>query len=41
MRFLSFWQTNLEGKLHSVRVATTGIIPARELRYADLELTLN
>lgn len=41
MRFLSFWQSNLDGKLHSVRVGSTGIIPASELRYGDLELTMN
>lgn len=41
MRFLSFWQANLEGKLHSVRVGTTGIIPASEIRYADVQLSVN
>lgn len=41
MRFLSFWQANLEGKLHSVRVGTAGIIPAEALRYADFEFTVN
>lgn len=40
-RFLSFWQSNLDGKLHSVRVAVTGIIGARELKFADAEFTLH
>jgi uncharacterized protein Usg len=40
-RFLDFWQANLEGKLHSVRVAVTGIIGAREFRHAAVELTLH
>ncbi len=39
--FLTFWQGNLDGKLHSVRVAVTGIIGARELKYADTEFTLH
>ncbi len=39
--FLEFWHRNLEGKLHSVRVAATGIISAAELRYADISLTLH
>ena len=40
-RFLDFWDKNLDGKLHSVRVASTGIIGARELKYADIEFTLH
>ena len=39
--FLKFWHSNLEGKLHSVRVAVTGIIGPRELRYADVSLSLH
>lgn len=39
--FLGFWQRNLEGKLHSVRVAATGIIAPCELRYADISLSLH
>jgi len=31
-RFLSFWEKQIEGKLHSVRVAGTGIITAGETR---------
>jgi len=32
-KFLDFWHRNLDGKLHSVRVASIGIVSARELRY--------
>jgi uncharacterized protein Usg len=39
--FLKFWNLNLEGKLHSVRVAATGIIAPGELRYADLAVSLH
>ena len=39
-RFLLFWQKNLDGKVHSVRVAVTGIIGAHELKYADAEFSL-
>lgn len=40
-RFLLFWQDNLEGKLHSVRVAVSGIVGAHEFKYAKAELTLH
>jgi uncharacterized protein Usg len=40
-RFLNFWRTNLDGKLHSVRVAVTGIIGPHEFRNAAVELTLH
>lgn len=39
-RFLDFWSRKLDGKLHSVRVASTGIIQPAEFRYADCSLTL-
>lgn len=34
-KFLKFWETNLDGKLHSVRMASTGIISARELPHVS------
>jgi uncharacterized protein Usg len=40
-RFLGFWEGNLEGKLHSVRVASTRLIKPAELRPADLLITLH
>ena len=36
-KFLDFWQTNLDGKLHSVRVARTPIITAGETRHVRAE----
>ena len=40
-RFLRFWQENLEGQLHSVRVAARGLISPAELRHAGAEFTLH
>jgi uncharacterized protein Usg len=40
-RFLKFWRDNLEGKLHSVRVAARGLISPTELRHAGSEFTLH
>jgi uncharacterized protein Usg len=39
--FLDFWDRNLDGKLHSVKVATLPIISSPRTRYAFAELTLN
>ena len=38
--FLRFWEAKLEGKLHSVRVAATGIVAPTELKYYRGEFTL-
>lgn len=40
-RFLRFWSANLEGKLHSVRVAARGLIAPSELKMAAGEFTLH
>lgn len=40
-RFLDFWSRQLDGKLHSVRVASTGIIGPAEFRFANSCLTLH
>jgi uncharacterized protein Usg len=34
-RFLDFWSRKLEGKLHSVRVASAGVISAAEWRHTE------
>jgi uncharacterized protein Usg len=34
MKFLDFWQGNLDGKLHSVRVASRRVITPGEMRFA-------
>ena len=40
-RFLRFWETSLDGRLHSVRVATHGLIAPAELKLYGHELTLH
>lgn len=40
-KFLDFWAHNLDGKLHSVQVASLQLIKPAELRYADALLTLH
>ncbi|HEY3637917.1 MAG TPA: usg protein [Rhizomicrobium sp.] len=40
-RFLQFWLHNIEGKLHSVRVATRGLISPAELKHTGAEFTLH
>ena len=39
-RFLHFWETKLDGKLHSVRVAVRGVILPSDLKYHRGEFTL-
>ena len=34
-RFLEFWQRELDGKLHMVRVAACGILQPAEFRFAE------
>lgn len=41
VRFLKFWNDNLDGPLHSVRVASKGIISGAEWRLAGGEFTLH
>jgi uncharacterized protein Usg len=40
-KFLDFWSRNLEGKLHSVKVASTKLIRPPEYRYAGAVLTMH
>jgi uncharacterized protein Usg len=40
-KFLDFWVRNIEGKLHSVKVANAAIVTPGELRYARACLTLH
>ncbi|MDX2145260.1 MAG: usg protein [Rhodospirillaceae bacterium] len=40
-KFLDFWQGNLDGKLHSVRVASCQIIKPADMRYARGRFLLN
>jgi len=40
-KFLDFWVRKIEGALHSVTVAHSGLIKPAELRYAKTEWRLN
>jgi len=40
-KFLHFWESELDGKLHSVWVAATGLITPRELKYHGGEFKLH
>jgi uncharacterized protein Usg len=40
-RFLDFWVRNIEGKLHSVKVARTAIISPSELQYGQTSFNLH
>ena len=40
-RFLDFWERNLDGKLHTVRVANVEIVMPGETAYASCSLTLH
>jgi uncharacterized protein Usg len=40
-KFLKFWETSLDGKLHSVRVASRGIITDAELKLVGGEFSLH
>lgn len=41
MKFLDFWEKQLDGKLHSVKVAKSRIIKPNELTFAKGEYFLN
>ncbi len=40
-RFLDFWESKLDGRLHSVTVASRQLIRPSELRMADFQLVLH
>lgn len=40
-RFLDFWQQEIEGRLHSVRIAQRGIVSAAEMRLVGGEFRLH
>jgi uncharacterized protein Usg len=40
-KFLDFWQRNLDGKVHSVRVASTALIKPAEFRLNACLLTVH
>lgn len=40
-KFLNFWEREIEARIHSVRVAASGLISPVEYRYAEGELRLH
>ncbi|MEM7652605.1 MAG: usg protein [Pseudomonadota bacterium] len=40
-KFLDFWERNLDGRLHSVRVANCEIIKPTETKFCDAEFRLH
>jgi uncharacterized protein Usg len=40
-RFLGYWSRNLDGKLHSVRVASSALIKPAEFRLVGAHFTLH
>ncbi len=40
-KFLDYWESNLDGKLHSVRIAQARLIRPSELRAVDGEFRLH
>lgn len=40
-KFLKFWQTNIEGRLHSVRVASASLLGPARYRNIDVSLLLH
>ncbi|MCI0752429.1 usg protein [Teichococcus vastitatis] len=40
-RFLAFWQREIEGPLHSVRVASSALTRPAEFRYAEGQFNLH
>ncbi len=40
-RFLDFWEENLDGKLHSVQVASTALVTPGELSHKDHGFSLH
>ena len=40
-KFLKFWDDEIEARIHSVRVASNGLISPVEMRYADGEFRMH
>lgn len=40
-RFLTFWEREIEGELHSVTVGSTDLVTPAELRHANLSLSVH
>jgi uncharacterized protein Usg len=40
-KFLTFWNKNLDGRLHSVRVGTCGILCPLDIRHVGHEISIH
>jgi uncharacterized protein Usg len=40
-KFLNFWETSIEARLHSVRVGATDIITPGDAAFRDFEVTMH
>ncbi len=40
-KFLRFWEDNLDGPLHSVRVASSDLVVPKEYRHSDFDLNVH
>lgn len=40
-KFLKFWEGNIDGRLHSVRVASCGIFCPLDMRHIDHEISIH
>ncbi len=40
-RFLTFWEKEIEGELHSVTVGSTELVTPAELKHANLSLSVH
>ncbi len=40
-RFLTFWEREIEGRIHTVRIAHQNLIEPAEFRYADGEFLIH
>ena len=40
-KFLDFWESNLDGRLHSVKVTSTEVITPSDMRFAETLQTLH
>lgn len=40
-KFLDFWEAQIEGRIHSVRVASTGVISPREIQLVSRAYPVN
>lgn len=41
VRFLDYWQREIEGRIHSVELAAAGLVTPHEFRYANGIFTLH